>query len=159
AFIGAGLFGAGLFAGFQAMCATPVALTLAFTTIAFAALAELYAAEPKRTRVSASIFWAALACGFLIDAALGPLVIVLALAGLIIWEQTAAWLRPLLWWPALAGAALIVALGFALGGQVWTSIHILNRHLQLPGFHTLLLPLLIFPATYALPAAARLVIE
>ena len=59
----------------------------------------------------------------------------------------------------IGAGRLIIALGFALGGQVWTSIHILNRHLQLPGFHTLLLPLLIFPATYALPAAARLVIE
>ncbi len=157
--IGAGLFGAGLFAGFQAMCATPVALTLAFTTLALAALAHLYAAALKRTRLVAAVFWAALASAFCIDAVLAPLVIVLTLTGLILWEQNAAWLRPLLWWPALAPAILILALSFALGGQVWTSVHILNRHLQLPGFHTLLLPLLIFPATYALPAAVRLVIE
>lgn len=159
AFIGAGLFGAGLFAGFEAMCATPAALTLGFTTVTFAALAQLYAGEPKRTRASASVFWAALACAFLIDAGVAPLLLVLAIAALVIWERNAVWLRPLLWWPAVAGGALIIALGFALGGQVWTSIHILNRHLQLPGFHTLLLPLLVFPATYALPAAARLVIE
>lgn len=159
AFIGAGLFAAGLFAGFEAMCATPVALTLAFTTLAFAALAQLYAAEPKHTRISATAFWAALACSFCIDAVLAPLVLVLALAALIIWEHRAAWLRPLLWWPALVPAALIIAANFALGGALWTSIHLLTRHLQLPGFQTLLLPLLIFPATYALPAAARLVIE
>ena len=29
-------------------------------------------------------------------------------------------------------------------------------HFALPGYHLLLLPFLIFPATYALPAAARL---
>src|SRR5262249_51597309 len=75
------------------------------------------------------------------------------------WEQRASWLKPLLWWPALLPVAPILALNFAGGGQLWTSIHILNRHLQLPGFHTLLLPLLIFPATYALPAAVRLLIE
>ncbi|MBS0386825.1 MAG: hypothetical protein JSS00_15915 [Proteobacteria bacterium] len=159
AFIGAGLFAAGLFAGFEAMCATPVALTLGFTTLAFAALAQLYAGAAKHARVAAIVFWSALASSFCIDALLGPLVLALAIAGLIVWEQRAAWLQPLLWWPALAPALLIVTLSFATGGQLWTSIHLLARHLQLPGFHTLLLPLLIFPATYALPAALRLVIE
>jgi len=159
AFIGAGLFAAGLFAGFEAMCATPVALTLAFTTLAFAALAQLYAAEPKHTRINASVFWSAFAGSVCIDAALAPLVLVLAITALIIWEQRATWLRPLLWWPALIPAALVIAVSFALSGGIWTSVHIITRHLQLPGFHTLLLPLLIFPATYALPAAARLVIE
>jgi 4-amino-4-deoxy-L-arabinose transferase-like glycosyltransferase len=47
----------------------------------------------------------------------------------------------------------------AAGAHLSSSVHILNRHLQLPGYHTLLLPLLLFPATYALPAAVRLVIE
>lgn len=159
AFIGAGLFAAGLFAGFEAMCATPVALTLAFTTLAFAALAQLYAAAPKHTRIAAAIFWAAFACSFCIDAALAPLLLVLSITALIVWEHRAMWLRPLLWWPALLPAAAIIAANFALGGALWTSIHLLTRHMQLPGFHTLLLPLLIFPATYALPAAARLVIE
>jgi 4-amino-4-deoxy-L-arabinose transferase-like glycosyltransferase len=159
AFIGAGLFAAGLFAGFEAMCATPVAFTLAFTTLAFAALAQLYAAEAKDERIAATTFWAAVALAFCIDAVLAPAVLVLAVTALTIWERRATWLRPLLWWPALAPAALIITTNFALGGTIWTSIHLLTRHLQLPGFHTLLLPLLIFPATYALPAAARLVIE
>src|SRR5262249_9609322 len=130
-----------------------------FTTLAFAASAQLYAAESKRPRATATVFWAALACAFCIDALLAPLAIVLALVGLVAWEQRALWLRPLLWGPALIPALVIVAVNFSLGGTVWTSIHLLSRHLQLPGFHTLLLPLLIFPATYALPAAARLVIE
>ncbi|MBI3437757.1 MAG: hypothetical protein HY054_03735 [Proteobacteria bacterium] len=159
AFIGAGLFAAGLFAGFEAMCATPVALTLAFTTLCFAALAQLYAGGTKHTHGSATVFWAAFASSLCIDAALAPLILVLAITALIVWERRASWLRPLLWWPVFMPSALILAANFAIGGTIWTSLHLLTRHLQLPGFHTLLLPLLIFPATYALPAAARLVIE
>jgi 4-amino-4-deoxy-L-arabinose transferase-like glycosyltransferase len=159
ALIGAGLFAAGLFAGFEGMCATPVALLLGFTTLAFAALARLENAEPRRTRMLGVIFWAAFACAFSIDALAAPIAMGLALGCLVTWERRAAWLRPLLWWPGLLAAALIVAINLALGGHLSSSIHILNRHLQLPGYHTLLLPLLLFPATYALPAAARLVIE
>jgi 4-amino-4-deoxy-L-arabinose transferase-like glycosyltransferase len=158
ALIGAGLFAAGLFAGFEGMCATPVALLLGFTTLAFAALAHLASAEPQRTRLVGAIFWAAIACAFSIDALAG-ITVVLGLGCLVIWERRAGWLRPLLWWPALLVAVLIVAANLTLGGHVASSIHILNRHLQLPGYHMLLLPLLLFPATYALPAAVRLVIE
>jgi 4-amino-4-deoxy-L-arabinose transferase-like glycosyltransferase len=157
--IGAGLFAAGLFAGFEGMCATPVALSLGFTTLAFAALARLASAEPQRTRTLGAVFWAAFACAFSIDALAAPIAVVLALGCLVIWDRHADWLRPLLWWPAVLAGVLIVAIDLVLGGHLSSSIHILNRHLQLPGYHTLLLPLLLFPATYALPAAARLVIE
>ncbi|MFZ2029115.1 MAG: hypothetical protein WAU68_02315 [Vitreimonas sp.] len=159
ALIGASLFAAGLFAGFEGMCATPVALLLGFTTLAFAALAHLASAERQRTRVLSVTFWIAFGCALAIDAFAPAVVIVLSLAGLVIWERRAGWLRALAWAPALGMGALIVAANLWLDGRASTGVHILGRHLQLPGFHTLLLPLLLFPATYALPAAARLVIE
>ena len=102
------------------------------------------------------LFWSALACGVLIKGATAPLVAALTLAALFSWERRAAWMKPLLWWPGPLLFAIVTALSantlfaFDSGGV---------EQFALPGFHLFLLPFLIFPATYALPAAARLGIE
>ncbi len=125
-------------------------------------------------RLVALIFWFALGCGVMVKGPVTPLVALLALGAIFLWERRAAWMSPLAWWPGPLLAVAIVApwsiaisnetsgrfffdmifgdLGPKLiGGQ--------EDHFALPGYHTFLLPFLIFPATYALPAAARLAWE
>jgi len=169
AFLGAGLLAAGMLASFEGMTAKTDALLLGFTTLALAALAHLRTNDaPRRT---ALVFWAALACGVLIKGPVTPLVAGLALAALAAWERRALWMKPLLWWPGPALALLIlapwsIAISLATDGRFfWDMVfgdiapklftgH--ESHFALPGYHLFLLPFLIFPATYALPAVARL---
>ena len=91
-----------------------------------------------------------------------------------VWERRWTWMRPLIWWPGPLLAGLIVAPWF-IAISVETSGRFFfdmmfgdigpklvsgdDGHFALPGYHLFLLPFLIFPATYALPAAARLAWE
>ena len=184
ALFGAGLFAAGVLVGFEGMTAKTDALLLGFTTLAMAALARLRAKSlPPRgeaddaidagPRTLALVFWGALACGVMIKGPIAPLVAALTLGVLAIWERRAAWMRPLAWWPGPALAVLIVApwsiaISLETGGRSFVDMLLGDLaprlasggedQFALPGFHTFLLPFLIFPATYALPAAARLVL-
>lgn len=165
ALLGAALFAAGMMAGFEGMLAKTDALLAGFTTLAMAALAHLRMGA-ARPRLYALIFWAALACGVLIKGPVSPLVVALTLGALTAWERRAAWLKPLLWPPAPLLALLIAAPWFIaanlatggayLAGMAGDVIPKLTSGEALPGYHLFLLPFLIFPATYALPAAARL---
>jgi len=176
AFFGAGLFAAGMLAGFQGMLATTDALLLGFTTAALAALARLRAPPEADARFGpravSLVFWTALGCGVMIKGPVTPLVVGLTLLALAGWERRAAWMKPLLWWPGPALALLIVlpwtiAIWLRTDGQFFHDMLFLDiapkllggheGHFALPGFHTFLLPFLIFPATYALPAAARII--
>ncbi len=171
AFLGAGLFAAGMLAGFEGMTAKTDALMLGFTTLALAALARLYM-QPPAPKWLALLFWAALACGMLLKGPVTPLVAALTLGTLAIWERRATWLAPLLWWPGPLLAALIIApwsiaISYATGGRFFVDMLLGDigpklvsgheDHFALPGYHLFLLPFLTFPATYALPAATRLV--
>jgi 4-amino-4-deoxy-L-arabinose transferase-like glycosyltransferase len=170
AIIGASLYAASLLAGIEGMTAKTDALMVGLTTLAFAALARLrFSAD--RPRLYALVFWAAMGAGFLVKGLVTPGIVAMALVALFAWERKAAWLKPLLWWPgpllALAlTAPWLIAIGAATEGRFYTDF-LANElgpkiagadhaHRGAPGYHTLLLPLLIFPATYALPAAARL---
>jgi 4-amino-4-deoxy-L-arabinose transferase-like glycosyltransferase len=157
ALFGASLLSVAMLAGFQGMAATADAILLGFTTLALAVLARLRAEPPQREKLLSLLFWIALACGVLIKGAIAPLVAALTLIALFAWERRASWMKPLTWWPgpllfAITAAASLgtLAAGFESSGQ---------EQFTLPGFHFFLLPFLIFPATYALPAAARLGIE
>lgn len=170
ALIGAGLYATGFLAGLEAMSAKTDSVLVGFTTLAIAALAHLRF-DAKRPRMIALVFWAALACGVMIKGPVTPLVAALTLAALALWERKAAWMKPLAWWPgpllALAIALpWLIAIGVATEGRFYTEL-LANEigpkvagadhaHAGAPGYYLLLLPLLIFPATYALPAAARL---
>lgn len=173
AFIGAGLFAAGMLAGFESATARADALLLGFTTMAMAALARLYAAR-DHARTHALIFWAALACGVLIKGPIAPLVALLCLAALSLWEKRGDWMGPLLWWPGPALALLLTAPWFIAISQATDGRFLADMifgdiapkvfsgddgHFAPPGLHALLLPILIFPATFALPAAARLALS
>jgi 4-amino-4-deoxy-L-arabinose transferase-like glycosyltransferase len=168
-FIGAALFAVSLLAGIEGMLAKTDAAMTGFTTLALAALAQLRVGS-KRPRVVALAFWAALACGVLIKGPVTPLVVALTLGTLALWERRTAWMRPLTFWAGPALAALIVlpwmmAIGAATEGRFFVGLFgdiapkIVGgdrAHGGMPGYHLLLLPVLIFPATYALPAAMRI---
>jgi 4-amino-4-deoxy-L-arabinose transferase-like glycosyltransferase len=172
AFFGAALFAAGMLVSFEGMTAKTDAVLLGFTTLAMAALARLYAGRDEgRERWLALVFWFALACGVLIKGPLTPLVAMLTLGALALWERHGDWMKPLLWWPGPVLAALMIAPWFIaisadtdgrfLADMVFGDLAPKlvggdEGHFALPGYHLFLLPFLIFPATYALPAAARL---
>ena len=178
ALFGAGLFAAGMLAGFEGMTAKTDALLLGFTTAAMAALARLRTLPNERRLIGskelALLFWIAIAFGVLVKGPVAPLVALLALVALGLWERRWAWMRPLLWWPGPLLAALIVApwfiaISLETSGRFFFDMMFGDiapklasgddGHFAIPGYHLFLLPFLIFPATYALPAAARLAWE
>lgn len=166
ALFGAALLSVAMLAGFQGMTATADALLLGFTTLALAALARLRAVgvqlatlgplEITRPRVFALLFWFALACGVTIKGFIAPLAAALTLLTLFAWERRAAWMKPLAWWP---GPLVFIFTGALSIGTMFTLETGGLDQFTPPGFHLFLLPFLIFPATYTLPAAARLSIE
>jgi 4-amino-4-deoxy-L-arabinose transferase-like glycosyltransferase len=170
ALLGAGLYASGLLAGMEGMTAKTDSVLVGFTALALAALAHLRMGG-SRPKATALIFWSAIACGVLIKGPITPAIAALTLGGLALWERKAAWMKLLLWWPgpllALAIALpWLIAIGVATEGRFYTEL-LANElgpklagsdhaHRGIPGYYILLLPLLIFPATYALPAAVRL---
>lgn len=158
------------------MTAKADALLVGFTTLALAALARLRMLPDERRIVGskelAVLFWLALAAGVLMKGPVAPLVALLTLVSIGVWEKRWRWMRALLWWPGPLVAVLIaapwfVAISMETGGRFWSDMMFGDiapklmsgdeGHFALPGYHLFLLPFLIFPATYALPAAARLV--
>lgn len=173
AFFGASLFAASMLAGFQGMTATSDAVLVGLTTVAMAALARLYALKDERRIIGskelAVLFWIALGLGVLVKGAAAPLTALLAVLVLGAWERRWAWMRPLIWWPGPVLAVLIAAPWFIVisletSGRFFfdtlfaapAPVRGDQAQLNTPGYHLFLLPFLIFPATYALPAAARL---
>jgi 4-amino-4-deoxy-L-arabinose transferase-like glycosyltransferase len=186
AFFGAALLASGVLAGFEGMTAKTDALLLGFTTLALAALVKLRTAgfqpaEKEEGRQDAGgrklyalLFWFAIGCGVLIKGPVTPLVVGLTLLALVLWERRSDWMTPLRWWPGPLLAALVVlpwsiAIAIATEGRFFFDMLFgdvapklligQDGRFALPGFHLFLLPILIFPATYALPAAARLAWE
>lgn len=179
ALLGASLLASGLLFGFEGMTAKTDALMLGFTTLAIAALAQLRAsalgfAAPLShtwTRVTALVFWAALGCAIMIKGPIPIMIVALTLLAITIWDRRAGWLAPLGWLAGPLLALLIVspwgiAIGLATEWRFYTNafVHDLapklagedHAHGGVFGYHLALLPLLLFPATFALPAAARL---
>jgi 4-amino-4-deoxy-L-arabinose transferase-like glycosyltransferase len=183
ALYGAALFAAGALLGFEGMTAKTDAVLAGFTTLAMAALAHLRSAgaspansahaggSARAPKLTALIFWAALGCGVLIKGPITPLVAGLTLVTLALWEKRWDWIKPLAFWPGPLLAVLIVApwliaIQTATEGRFFAEAFGEDLapklsggqegHFAPPGAHLLLLPFLIFPATYALPFAVRL---
>jgi 4-amino-4-deoxy-L-arabinose transferase-like glycosyltransferase len=170
AFLGAALYCVALLPGVEAMLAKTDSMMVGFTTLAVAALAHMRMGT-TRPRLIALAGWAALACGILVKGVVTPIAVAATIAILVIWERKANWLRPLAWWPGplLAAALLLpwaIAIGVVTDGRFYAEMLARelgpklsgtdHAHGGLPGYHLMFLPLLIFPATYALPSAARL---
>lgn len=170
AFTGAALLGACLLLSTEGMIAKTDAMLCGLTTLCLAALAHLRG-RPRHPKRLALIAWAAFGAGVLIKGPITPMVLGLTLAALFAWERRAAWMKPLAHWSGPILAAVIVlpwmiAIGVAtegrffaeaIGQDLGNKVTAGGEHpFTPPGLHLLLLALLIFPATVALPGAARL---
>jgi len=134
-----------------------------------AAMAGLVALRTGGGKAGAFVFWAGLGAAVLIKGPVGPMVIGLTLAGLVIAERRAMWLKPLASPLAIGlGAAIalpwMVAIGIATDGAFFrdalmgdlapkiTGGH--ERHPGPPGFHAAITPIIFFPMVLFLPVAA-----
>jgi 4-amino-4-deoxy-L-arabinose transferase-like glycosyltransferase len=173
---------AGLFAGAmlgttlllstEAMIAKTDAVLCGATTLALAALGRIYAAArggPPAPRSAVWLFWAAIGAATLVKGPVGPLVAALAIIALAVLDRRPGWLMRMNWWWGLIVVALIVgpwagAVTVATDGGFWSAAlggdlapklaGGQESHGAPPGYHALLAPLLTFPMTLLLPAAA-----
>ncbi|WP_417489691.1 ArnT family glycosyltransferase [Maricaulis sp.] len=159
AFAGAALFAVTILLGIEGGIAKTDAMLVGCTTLAMAALAQLRAGKGKKT---ALLFWFAIGLGALIKGPVTPMVAGLAVLVLVIWERKANWLKPLGFWPGPL-LAIAMVLPWLISIQIATDGGFLRqaigddlapklagaaeRHGGLFGYHLLLAPLLLFPAT------------
>lgn len=163
AFVGACLLAVSALLSTEGMIAKTDAMLVAVTTIAMAALARLHAGVGgKRTALA---FWAALALGVLVKGPLTPLIVVLAVLTVCVWEKRWAWLAPLRAWTGPTLAAVLIApwaiaiaidthgafFAQSFGGDIAPKLIGGDHHRGIPpGAHLALLAFLIFPVTLGL---------
>jgi 4-amino-4-deoxy-L-arabinose transferase-like glycosyltransferase len=171
-FVAGAILGATLILSTEAFIAKTDAMMAASITLAMAALGRIHASSKGGERAGAptkALFWLGLAVSILVKGPIGPMVVVLSLLALWAWERRLPWFKDLGWTWGIALVALIVgpwalAITVTTDGGFWTGaiggdmLSKLNEagqesHGAPPGYHTLLAPLLIFPATLLLPAA------
>ena len=159
AFAGAALFAVTVLLGIEGGIAKTDAMLVGCTTLAMAALAQIRAGKGKKT---ALLFWFAIGLGALIKGPVTPMVAGLAVLVLVIWERKANWLKPLLFWPGPL-LAIAMVLPWLISIQIATDggflrqaigddmapklVGAAERHGGLFGYHLLLAPLLLFPAS------------
>jgi 4-amino-4-deoxy-L-arabinose transferase-like glycosyltransferase len=172
AMLAGAMLGATLLVSTEAFIAKTDSALTGSTTLALAALARLYAAYrggPPAGRRVVWIFWAALAVSALIKGPIGPMVAFLAMAVLAVWDRRTSWIAGMRWWWGMIIVLAIVgpwagAVTVATDGGFWTEAVGSDlapklaggqeSHGAPPGYHLLLTPLLTFPMTLLLPAAA-----
>jgi len=158
----------------EATIATTDAALCGAVTLSMAALGWIYLAEhggKPPGRWTKAFFWLGLAGSVLLKGPIGPMVAVLTIVTLVIWERKARWLRALGWGWGLVifcGVVLPWALaitvatdgafwGMAVGGDLAPKLlGGQEGHGAPPGYFLLLSPVLLFPAVLVLPAAAVL---
>jgi 4-amino-4-deoxy-L-arabinose transferase-like glycosyltransferase len=156
----------------EALIAKTDAVLCGTTTLAVAALGRLYAEAregPPAGRRAWLLFWVGLSMGTLDKGPVAPMVAALTIAALCAMDRKAAWLGRLNWgW----GAIILVAIcgpwawavtvatdgafwSAALGGDLAPKLAGgQESHGAPPGYYALLSPVLMFPMTLMLPAAA-----
>jgi 4-amino-4-deoxy-L-arabinose transferase-like glycosyltransferase len=140
-------------------------------TLSMAALARIYMAtkageRPQRPHKFA--FWFGLGLSILVKGPAGLVVVAPAMVALSVWDRDIRWMKRLGWGWGLPLVALILgpwalAITIATDGAFWheaLSHGLAGRAAAtvpgpggFPGIHTVLAPLLLFPATLLLPAA------
>ncbi len=166
------LLGSSFLVSTEAFIAKTDAALLGATTLAMAALARIYAAwrgGAPASRSAVWIFWGALAASVLIKGPVGPMVCGLAMLTLALWDRRTGWLAGMKWWWGLVIVLAVVgpwagAVTVATDGGFWTEAIGADlapklaggqeSHGAPPGYHLLLTPILSFPMTLLLPAAA-----
>jgi 4-amino-4-deoxy-L-arabinose transferase-like glycosyltransferase len=156
----------------EAFIAKTDAVLCGSVTLAMAALAHLYAAArggPPEGRRTWVLFWLAIATAALVKGPVGPLIVGLAVLALAAIDRRPAWLlrlNPV--WGLILVAAVVGPWAFAVtvatDGVFWSTalagdlapklVGGQETHGAPPGYHTLLAPILAFPMTLLLPAAA-----
>ncbi len=164
ALLGAAMLAASVILAVEVHIAKTDAALLGATTVAMGVMARAYMGLSVRWWV----FWVAMGVGVLLKGPITPMVAGLAAGALVLADRRAAWLRALRpGWGVLLMLAIVlpwfVAIGLATEGQFFADAvgKDLGRKLSSgddahggpPGLHLLLLPLLLFPATLALPSA------
>ena len=81
---------------FEAHIAKTDALLLAFSTLVLASFGHLRNGGGRRSGI---LFWFALGCAVMIKGPILPMLLVLCLLSLLIWERKATWMKPLAYWP------------------------------------------------------------
>jgi 4-amino-4-deoxy-L-arabinose transferase-like glycosyltransferase len=155
----------------EAMIAKTDAVLCGLTTLGMAALGRLYAearSGPPAGRATPMVFWFAIGAGALVKGPVAPMVATLAMLSLAIADRRPSWLQRLNWYWGLVLVLIIVgpwagAVTVATDGAFWSKAVAGDMASKLasgrethgapPGYHTLLAPLLLFPATLLLPAA------
>lgn len=166
------LLGAGLLVSTEAFIAKTDSVLDGTIVLAMAALARLYAARrggPPAARSAVWIFWGAMAASILIKGPVGPMVAGLAVISLCAAERDVRWLAGLKpYWGLIvilavvgpwAGAVTVATDGAfwsaAIGGDLAPKLAGGHESHGAPfGLHALLAPVLTFPMTLLLPAAA-----
>jgi len=167
ALIACALLATSLIFVFEGHIAKTDALLCASTTVMFASLGRL-CNDSGRLEVWA--FWIALGCAIMIKGPIGPLLAVLTLGSLWIWERNLTWARPLLNWGAILvfvalwlpwgiamyvatdGAFYVESLGKDFGGKVVSGQ---ESHGAPPGSHSLAIWATLWPAClFLLPGLA-----
>ena len=174
AVIGAALFAVSFGLVYEAHAAKTDALLVTATTICFGALAHIRH-DPLATQKTASLlFWMGLGAGVMLKGPIAPLLIVLAIASLMIWERSAKWAKPLLFWPGPILFFLIVLpwtilIWHKTGGAFFTTAFSEDlapkmtggqeKHGGLPGYHLVSALIMFFPAVVLLPAGVAYAIR
>jgi len=153
-----------------AIAATDAALT-GVVTLAMAALARIYLAARGGQLAGPwvrTLFWAGLSLSVLIKGPIGPLVVVVTMLALCLWDRSARWLATLGWGWGLVLLAVVVGpwamaitvatdgafWGAAVGGDLAPKLAGGQEgHGAPPGYYALLSPLMLYPACMLLPAA------
>ncbi len=169
ALLGAGMLAASVILVVEVHIAKTDAALLGATTVAMAVLGWAYLAPDRVRTGQAAVFWLAVGAGILLKGPITPMVAGLTAASLAVADRRAGWLRALRpgWGVPLMAAVVLpwfVAIGVATEGRFFADAvgGDLGRKLSSgddthwgpPGLHLLLLPLLLFPASAALPGAA-----
>lgn len=90
---------------FEAHIAKTDALLLGFSALILASFGHLRNGGGRR---SGLLFWFALGCAVMIKGPILPMLLVLCLLSLLIWERKASWMKPLAYWPGPILFLLIV---------------------------------------------------
>lgn len=165
------ILGATFLLSSEAFIAKTDAALCGTTTLAMAALARIYIANLKgepSSKWTKLAFWLGLSLAALIKGPVGLLVAIFALIALALWDRKAGWMKDLGWtWGLILFAAITLPwammITVATDGAFWGAAVGADLAPKLAGgqeghagpfgYHTLLAPLLSFPATLLLPAA------
>ena len=156
----------------EALIAKTDAVLCGTTMLAVAALARIYSQArggPPAGRRAWLLFWIGLGAATLVKGPIAPLIALLTIAALVAMDRKPAWLARLNWtWGLIVFVAIVGpwagAVTVATDGGFWSAALAgdlapkltggQETHGAPPGYHTLLSPLLAFPMTLLLPAAA-----